>query len=242
MKEFIRRNLRRLDLDLVRASFRQTVMDFIFDRNIDTVLDVGANVGQFASELRAKGYTGKIISFEPVPSVFQILSETAEADPNWEVHNFALGATAERATINISDSSVFSSLLPTTNAATAFTDTAASTRTEIIEVRPLDEVLPAVSGNILLKIDTQGFERHVLEGGRNTLPGLKGVLMELPIIQLYEGNWQFHEAVAFMSDAGFVPAQIHPVNFHSLDKVSLVEVDCLFRPLDPRLDATRPAD
>jgi hypothetical protein len=60
----------------------------------------------------------------------------------------------------------------------------------------------------------------------------------LPIIQLYEGNWQFHEAIAFMAEAGFVPAQIHPVNFHWIDEVSLVEVDCLFRPRDDRLDAS----
>ena len=58
-------------------------------------------------------------------------------------------------------------------------------------------------------------------------------LMELPIVHLYQGTWQFHEAIEFMADAGFVPAQIHPVNFHSTDRVSLIEVDCLFRPRRP---------
>ena len=93
-----------------------------------------------------------------------------------------------------------------------------------------------LSGNILLKIDTQGYEKQVLQGGRQTLSRMKGVLMELPIIQLYEGNWQFHEALEFMASAGIVPAQIHPVNYHSKDRVSVVEVDCLFRPRDRRLD------
>jgi hypothetical protein len=54
--------------------------------------------------------------------------------------------------------------------------------------------------------------------------------MELPIIQLYQGTWQFHGALEFIASAGFVPAQVHPVNYHSKDNVSLVEVDCLFRP------------
>jgi FkbM family methyltransferase len=237
MKEFIRRNLRRFDIDVARASFRRTTMEFITDRDIDVVLDVGANVGQFATSLRAKGYTGEIVSFEPVPSVFQTLADAAQADANWDVHNFALGAVAEHATINVAESTVFSSLLPSTDAAAAFTETAVHAHPELIEVKTLDDVLPDVSGNVLLKIDTQGFEKQVLEGARKTLPSLKGVLMELPIIHLYEGNWQFHEAVAFMAEAGFVPAQIHPVNFHWIDKMSLVEVDCLFRPLDPRLDA-----
>ena len=65
---------------------------------------------------------------------------------------------------------------------------------------------------------------------------MKGVLMELPIIHLYEGTWRFHEAIAFMAAAGFVPAQIHPVSYHSADEASLVEVDCLFRRHDARLD------
>jgi hypothetical protein len=60
-----------------------------------------------------------------------------------------------------------------------------------------------------------------------------GIPMELPIIQIYDGEWQFHEAAKFMADAGFVPAQIQPLNYHGLDSVSLVDVDCLFRPLGP---------
>ena len=152
------------------------------------------------------------------------------------MHNIGLGTVTEKASINIADASVFSSLLPVTDAATVFEGTAVSTRTETIDVRRLDQVLPDLSGNVLLKIDTQGFERPVLEGAGRLLSGLKGVLMELPIIHLYEGNWRFHEAVAFMERAGFVPAQIQPVNYHTRDRVSLVEVDCLFRPVDPRID------
>jgi hypothetical protein len=93
-----------------------------------------------------------------------------------------------------------------------------------------------LSGNTLLKIDTQGYERQVLEGARNVLPMMTAVLLELPIVHLYEETWRFYEALEFMATAGFIPAQIHPVNYHSLDEVSLVEVDCLFRRRDARLD------
>ena len=215
-------------------------MDFLLDRNVDLVLDVGANEGQFARRLRERGYKGKIKSFEPVSCVFATLADNARADRDWEVHNFALGAAPERTTINVSDNSVFSSLLPLNEAATAYSPAAVSRRSEQIEVRTLDEVLPRPSGNIFLKIDTQGFERQVLLGARATLPGLCGVLMELPVMQLYQGTWCLHEALAFMDRADFVPAQIHPVNFHSEDEVSVVEVDCLFRPRKPRLDGTSP--
>lgn len=240
MKEFVRRALRRFDIDEAHASFRQSVADFIADRSIDTVLDVGANVGQFASSLRKKGFSGRLESFEPVSSVFADLEDTARHDAKWHTHNYALGAATERTNIHVSDSSVFSLLLTATDAAHAYSEASASTHTEEIEVRTLDDVLPVVTGDVLLKIDTQGFEKRVLDGGRRALPHLKGVLMELPIIQLYECNWQFHEAIAYMAESGFVPAQVHPVNFHSVDKVSLVEVDCLFRPQDPLLDAHCP--
>jgi FkbM family methyltransferase len=236
IKEFIQRNLRRVGVDAGPVRLRRNVMDFVIDRDIDVVLDVGANVGQFAVSLRSNGYRGKIISFEPIGSVYQALAATARADGNWEAHNFALGATNETAIINVSDLSVFSSILTARSAATEFFDTAAVTRTEAIEVRKLDDLFPTLPGNTLLKIDTQGYERQVLEGARRALSMVKGVLLELPIIHLYEGTWQFHEALAYMAGIGFVVAQIHPVNFHQVDEMSLLEVDCLFRPRDRSVD------
>ena len=230
----IRRAMRRRGIDVSRAT--PNVMDFIQHRNIDVVLDVGANVGQFGASLRNKGYQGKIVSFEPLGFEFQKLAAIAKADRNWEAHNFALGAAPGDATINVSEFSVFSSIQKLSNAATEFDTRAAVRRTETIKVRALDELFPAVFGNVLLKIDTQGYERQVLEGGRQMLPQVKGILLELPIVRLYEGAWEFHEAAEFMASIGFIPAQIQPVNFHARDKVSLLEVDCLFRPRDKQVD------
>ena len=236
MKTLIRRALRSFDLDIVRIGSRPSVIDFLFDRKIDLVLDVGANEGQFASSLRQHNYTGRIMSFEPIASVFEKLAISARNDPKWNIYNVALGAKAERTDIHVSVHSTFSSLRPLTEAATKHEQSAAVDHIEQIEIRTLDDVLPNPSGNILLKIDTQGFEQEVLQGARATLPALRGALMELPIVQFYHGNWSIQEALGFMAQAGFVPAQIHPVNYHSQDKFSVVEVDCLFRRLDPRLD------
>ena len=152
------------------------------------------------------------------------------ADGNWEAHNFALGAATGDSTINVAEFSVFSSILTSTGAATQFDSRAAVRNTETIKVRTLVKSAHDLSGKLLLKIDTQGYEKQVLDGGLKILSRFEGILMELPITQLYEGNWQFHEALEYMAAGGFVPAQIHPVNYHSKDRVSLVEVDCLFRP------------
>ena len=219
----------RLGFDVRRTSQVQSVTDFINNRQIDVIFDIGANTGQFAETLRSKGYRGKIVSFEPIKSVFQILHAKAMADGNWEAHNVALGANTGKTTINISDNSVFSSFLTLTTEAKHFDSTSAVRRTETVMVRILDDICNDITGNILLKIDTQGYEMQVLEGARKALSKVKGVLLELPIIHLYKGAWQFDEAVKYMSSAGFIPAQIHPVSYHPKDKVSLVEVDCLFR-------------
>jgi FkbM family methyltransferase len=236
LQRLIRRSIRPLGLEIRTTRYNQDVLAFLADRRIDVVLDVGGNVGQFGQSLRAGGFRGKIVSFEPLSAPYRVLAANAVADGNWETHNFALGATPGTATINVSDASVFSSLLTSRPAATRHEAAAMVTGTETIQVRTLDTVVVEPSGNVLLKIDTQGYERQVLEGGWNTLGFMTGVLMELPIIHLYEQSWQFHEAIEFMARAGFVPAQIHPVNYHSADKVSLIEVDCLFRRRDPTLD------
>jgi FkbM family methyltransferase len=209
------------------------LIDFIEDREIDIVLDIGANVGQFGESLRANGYRGRIISYEPIESAFKTLSTKAAADGNWEAHHCGLGATPGEADIHVSELTVFSSILKLTGVALLHDKRLAVERTEKIAIRTLDEVAAGLTGRILLKIDTQGYEKQVIEGGRQTIARVKGILMELPVIQIYDGEWQFHEAAKFMAAAGFVPAQIQPVNYHGLDNVSLVDVDCLFRPLGP---------
>jgi len=207
------------------------LIDFIENREIDLVIDVGANVGQFGESLRTNGYKGKIVSFEPIEAAFKILSQKAAKDRNWEVHHCGLGATKGEAAIHVSELTVFSSILDLTKIASLHDKRIAVQRTEMIKIEALDDVTASLQGKILLKIDTQGYEKQVIEGGRQLITRVKGILMELPVIHVYEGEWQFHEAAKFMADAGFVPAQIQPVNFHGLDNVSLVDVDCLFRPL-----------
>ncbi len=230
IKYALRNTFKRVGLDVRPAAQVHDLMDFIRNRKIDTVLDVGANIGQFGGSLRLQGYKGKIISFEPVRSVFEVLSGRAKADGSWEAHHCGLGATNGEATINVSEFSVFSSMLPATQAAKAFDSRSAVERTETVQIKTLDDMASGIQGNILLKIDTQGFERYVIEGGKKTLPRLKGIQMELPIVHLYEGNWQLHEALEYMASLSFVPAQINASNYDSRDPVSLLEVDCLFRP------------
>lgn len=205
-------------------------IDFIRSRNVDLVVDVGANVGQYGANLRREGYAGWIVSFEPTTAAYKTLATNASRDERWKILNMALGEVGGTAEINVSEASVFSSILPQRPAATAFSSQAAVVSVESIRLARLDDVFAELPENKspFLKIDTQGYERQVLSGATNCLSHFVGIQMELPIIPLYEGTWKFHEAVAHMDQRGFEVSNIVPVNYDQTDTASLVEVDCIF--------------
>src|SRR4051794_1460216 len=94
-----------------RVSELSFLVRLLKEQRIDCVLDVGANRGQFASELRAIGYGGHIVSFEPVGTEFAAMKERMARDPRWTGHQLALGRRTESLTISIPRLTVMSSLL-----------------------------------------------------------------------------------------------------------------------------------
>ncbi len=230
MNRIVRAAYKRLGIIHVGRRRVRDLMDFIEDRKIDTVVDVGANIGQFGESLRADGFHGRIISFEPTESAFQALAKKAAADGNWEAHHCGLGAASGTAVLHASKLSVFNSFLELSSVAGLHDQRMEIDHTEEIPIFPLDHFTASLPGNILLKIDTQGYEKQVIEGAQQTIAHVAGILMELPVIHTYKGEWHFHEALKYMADAGFVPAQIQAVGYHGMDNVSAVDFDCLFRP------------
>lgn len=218
------------DIRRIDSHFPKRPSDFIRSRNIDLVVDVGANVGQYASRLRSDGYAGWIVSVEPVSIAYTALAARAAGDARWKTMNLAFGEKEGLAEINVSEASVFSSIRHQLPAAAAFNSEARVICRESVRVARLDEIFPELpKGRAFLKIDTQGYEQQVLMGASECLSQILGVQMELPIVHLYEGTWQFHEAIAYMCERGFEISNIVPVSYGRADSVSLVEVDCVFR-------------
>ncbi len=145
MKRFIRRLVRQFGYDVTRARESPTVAQFLESRRIDTVLDVGANTGQFAEHIRGMGYGGEIVSFEPIESNFRVLESKARQDPRWRAKRLALGDTCGSATIHVSKLSLYSSLLPLSSVATALDPRAAVERLEDVHVVRLDDIYFVVS-------------------------------------------------------------------------------------------------
>ncbi len=229
------RFLRQLGLDLRRVRRRPAITDFLAHRNVQVVYDVGANIGQFGLAIRRRGYTGKIVSFEPVSSVYEELKGLAQRDGNWEVARFAVGSENGATQINVSRNSQFSSIKPLGERSATIDPASAFTSSETVEVRTLDNLVKA-NGPYFIKIDTQGFEREVITGGPKALAGATGVLLELPVINIYDKVWTLHEAIGHMREIGFVPSQFEPVGHHQSDPMAAIEFDCLFRKRLPGVD------
>jgi len=209
------------------------LMQFLRSRSVNLVLDVGANEGQFAQEIRLRGYEGKIISFEPVADTFKQLQQNCAPDKDWDCRRMALGDSAGTIEINVSKNTAMSSIISQTNVGRNSIYDADVVRVETVQIETLDTIFSEVSDSrAFLKIDTQGFEQNVLNGGKHVLPFLLGVQLELPLIHLYQGTWKFDEALRFMREAGFTLSQMRPVTYYSEDPVSLLEADCVFRRTD----------
>ncbi|EFQ82060.1 methyltransferase, FkbM family [Aeromicrobium marinum DSM 15272] len=173
---------------------------------VDLVLDVGAAGGGYGSSLRAFGYTGDIVSFEPLSTPFADLGAVIAGDPRWTARNVALGQEAGEVVINVASNSTSSSILPMLDAHVDAAPQVTYVGTETVTVARLDdEAREVVAGHRrpFLKIDTQGFEREVLAGGADTVAACVGLQLELSLVPLYGGGMLIDEAVSWAYDHGF---------------------------------------
>jgi FkbM family methyltransferase len=216
-----------------------TLVHFLWDRDVDLVIDVGANCGQFGSYLRAEGYTGAILSIEPIEHLHAELIAMTATDPTWNVLRAAVGAHAGEVEINVSHSSEFSSIhAPNSTGAAFFGYKMEAAQKQVVPLVTLEDIADQIRGQrVFLKIDTQGYEREVLNGARTMMQRFVGIQLELPVMNIYENVWSFMEALQFMDALGFVPAQFAAVNPIVGDPASAIEFDCLFR---QKTDRERP--
>jgi len=175
--------------------------------NINLILDVGANTGQYGQQVRDIGYTGRIESFEPIKSAFEELNNKAKNDKIWNIHNIALGDTDNTLSINVSNNSQSSSLLemlPTH--CEAFPDSKFISKEQVI-IKQLDSIFHDIwSGEcgVYLKIDAQGYEKNILCGAINSLSKISTIQLEMSLRPLYSGEPLFSELDQFLNNLGYV--------------------------------------
>lgn len=202
------------------TTFRQKdYLRRLFDYcNIDTVVDVGANEGQYRDFLRNEvGHVGEIISVEPIPELVEKLRARAKSDPKWRIEGCALAATAGTATLNVMGSNQFSSLLAPDHSEIAYFSTMNSVeRTVSVETRTLDALMATIPGgprrNVYLKLDTQGFDLEALKGGLSALSRVAAMQTEASFKRLYSGAPSYIAVIDFLREQGFEMSAAHPNN------------------------------
>jgi len=199
--------------------------------SIDLIIDVGANTGIYGKEMREIGYRRRIVSFEPLSDAFEKLSIAANSDAQWQVKNFALGAEKTKHCINISANSHSSSILDILETHTRAEASASYIGKQEIEINTLDSVFNDIykkEKEILLKIDTQGFELNVLKGAKNSLQYINTIQLEMSLRPLYDGQPIYHQLMDFLHSNGYTLIDIEP-GFADLKTGTLLQFDGIFR-------------
>jgi FkbM family methyltransferase len=195
---------------------------------VDLVLDVGANQGQWAGELRTEGYDGPLVSFEPFGGAFERLRAAAEGDHAWEARRLALGDTNGEVSLYVAaNRGASSSLLRMTDAHTDAAPNAGVVNEERVTLARLDDVELPAGERVFLKLDVQGGERAVLDGAPETLQRVRVIECELSLVELYEGQALLAEQLARLEGLGFRLWGLQP-SFADWQTGRLLQVDGLF--------------
>lgn len=197
---------------------------------VDLVIDVGANTGQYGSELRRIGYRGQVLSFEPLPEPFKLLCRRAHADPRWHAIQSAIGPSPGRAHLNVAaNGGASSSFLPMLPEVVLNAPEATYIGTECVVIRRLDEASReaiARANATFLKADVQGYELEVLDSATGILPSVVGLQLEMSLVPLYAGAPSFIAVLERTRDLGFGLVGFE-TGFAAMDG-RLLQVDGLF--------------
>jgi FkbM family methyltransferase len=222
-----------LDIKIYRKSNhpRFDLVKFILDNKINLVLDIGANDGGFVREIRYLGYKGNVLSFEPLSKAHSTLSINSKSDPNWFVFDrIALGDNDEIVDINISANSVSSSILPMLNSHIDAALNSQYINKEKVNIRRLDNLdLNFLNiDSTFVKIDAQGFEYNIIKGGENFISKSKGIVCELSLIELYDGQKLWIEMINYIQNLGFSIWSVQP-GFKDPSTGQLLQLDICFK-------------
>ena len=206
LKALLRDALLAVGLDVRRVTTAEAVrFRWIQNLGIKTVVDIGANVGQFSLEARRLFPEASIYAFEPLRRCFEQLVHVMHHDRNFVGFNYGLGDDNFETEIFRSHFTPASSLRRHTLSLIKNFPYSTPDQVERIQIRTLDDVAKNLrfQKNILVKIDVQGYEDKVLNGGRKMMSEIKLVIVETSFEPLYSGQPLFQQIYDRLTGAGF---------------------------------------
>ncbi|MES2216181.1 MAG: FkbM family methyltransferase [Patescibacteria group bacterium] len=205
LKQTTKKLLHKIGLDIRKFDPTHDIFSWLKHYQITTVLDIGANVGQFAHEIREALPEAQIISFEPLKECYENLITSFSGDSRFKAFNMALGSADSTERMNKSAYTPSSSILPMAQLHKELFPHTKDQTPETITVRKLDDVIKKenLSNSLLIKIDVQGYEDKVIAGGTDTFKKARVALIETSFFPLYVGQPLFSDIYATMTSLGF---------------------------------------
>jgi FkbM family methyltransferase len=207
MKEFIKKIASKAGYHIGKKNPYLFSYEWIKEMDIKTIIDIGANTGQYANVIAKEFPNVPIHSFEPIASVYKELQKNVKHLPNVKTYNYAMGATEGKTFINHNVNGHYTSSILETGERTKsnFPTWTDETVQEEISVITLDSFVAKenLDKNIFLKIDVQGFEDQVLIGGMHAIQDVKVIQMETAFQEMYVGEKPFEYFYSLMKSNGF---------------------------------------
>lgn len=204
------------------SSFRLVRGLLLEGLDFSTIIDVGANQGQFA-RAAVESYPGAaVMSFEPLPQAASAFRKHLSDRPAVTLVESAVGSTSGSATLYSQSYSLASSLLQPIDPEKA-PEPLTVPLTRLDRVPKLQE---GIRRPCLLKLDVQGFELEALIGAEEILDQIDAILVETAFTQAYQGAPLFTTIYDFLSDRGW--RFVRPLDTLVDHRGSIVEMDALF--------------
>ena len=204
------------------------LMHYLKAMGIRTIIDIGANRGQFALVAKEVFPNATIFSFEPLQEASEVFTKVFAGDNAVRLYQVAIGANNSDGMIHVSQSDDSSSLLPISELQTALFPKTGEKETRKVQIRRLPDVVheAEIEQPSLLKIDVQWYEKEVLAGVGNLLQTFTWIYVECSFMELYTGQTLAHEVITMLAKRNF---KLEGVYNHSYDRKGLaIQGDFLF--------------
>lgn len=220
-----------LGLDLQRR-INDPVEVLLRQRRFRTVLDIGADVGNFSAKARRALPQAQIYGFEPLPDSFHQLQERFRGDSSFTAFQTAIGDKTGEINFFQDDFAVASSALPHSGTSKKTFSQVGRTLKIQVPIHTLDgwaQDNPLV-GPVLMKLDVQGYEKPVILGGSQVMKNLDAIIVEVCFLELYQGQALFCDIHTLLTDLGFSLLGIHEEAPHRVTGLSMY-ADAYYRRL-----------
>lgn len=240
LKLLARKLLQQFGYDIVKLNYEfinkkqnkenlSFTLKWLKDLNISTIIDIGANKGQFADKIRNLLPNSTIIAFEPLKNDYDFLKKHFKNDNNFISYNYALGDKECDIEFEENEYTPSSSLLKLSETHKLNFKNAIKTTKTTVRMKMLDNVLNTnnLKTPFLVKIDVQGFEDKVICGGIELLSNAKVIICETSYYELYKNQPKFDDIYMKFKEIGF-EYKGNIEQLHSPHDNSILQSDSVF--------------